>query len=948
MALSDLKTLMNASAQNLSQFKGLSAAYGILLGGTPSIDGYTNLINTNNSTNFGAGASGPTFNDENIYINTINALYQGNATAKSAFDAIVASAATIQDALTLVYNYVIPAASRTQAGLDYFKSQASFYASRAAELGVAGTNGTALVAFASLTKIAVDNDIGGLGDTINDLKAAVDNGTAAIPQGGDVFTPLETADGTQFDPDDVGGGSNQGQTFTLTTGVDAGAAFTGGTGNDTFNANPGASNAVTFTALDSLDGGAGSDILNVSTIQDANNTGFTLSTAATVKNIETLNLTVASDNVGDTLTADVSSWTGLTTANFVISGVDSAATITTKGNVTSVSVTGSVAAGITDSATTDTLASVTATDATGLVTVTSDKLTKLVLNNSDAGATVTAAAGARVLELTLNGIDGGTVADAEATTLNVVSSGTKTTAVTLNAAKATTVTVDAAVETVITDVNIAAATSLTTKGAGAVTVSALSTVTALTSIDSSASTGGLSVGAAIGNAVTFKGGAGKDSVIVGATTKAITTAGGDDTVTVAGVSALGTGGSIDAGEGTDTLKFSTYANAVTASAATTFAGTVSGFERLELSGANGAAGAVVNLANLDNINYVTLSATNTATTTISNMASGGTIVFKADQTAGQDATVAVTNANTGTSDVLNVVLSKATALAAVELIAADVETINITSTETATTLLGNVTHALELNATAAKSLVVSGNAGVTFGTLTGATALTSIDASGVTAGLVSLTTAALANAATIKGGAGANTVVASAATKAVTYTGQDKVDTITINNAQNNIVTTAAGDDVIVTGSGADTIDAGAGNDTITSGTGLDQITGGAGNDIFNIVASANGNIFATIKDATAGDKLSFTDLGTETFAATKLTLGGTAVFQDYLNLAAAGDGGTHAAISWFQFGGNTYVVQDVSAGVSFVNGTDMVVELTGLINLATATGAGTNVITLA
>ncbi len=31
MPIADLKTLMNASAQNLSQFKGLSAAYGILL-----------------------------------------------------------------------------------------------------------------------------------------------------------------------------------------------------------------------------------------------------------------------------------------------------------------------------------------------------------------------------------------------------------------------------------------------------------------------------------------------------------------------------------------------------------------------------------------------------------------------------------------------------------------------------------------------------------------------------------------------------------------------------------------------------------------------------------------------------------------------------------------------------------------------------------------------------
>lgn len=269
MALSDLKTLINSSAQNTSQFKGLSAAYGILLGGTPTIDGYTNLINTNNTTNFGAGGS-TVFNDENIYINTINALYQGNPTAKASFDAIVSSAATIQDALTLVYNYVIPASARTEAGLNYFKSQASFYAARAAELGVAGTNGTALVAFASLTKIAVDNDIGGLGDTINDLKAAVDNNTAQIPQSGNAFTPLETADGTQFDADDVGGGgNNQGQTFTLTTAIDN---LTGTLANDTFVAGVTGAGDNTLTAGDAVNGGAGTDRINI--FGNANSAAF--------------------------------------------------------------------------------------------------------------------------------------------------------------------------------------------------------------------------------------------------------------------------------------------------------------------------------------------------------------------------------------------------------------------------------------------------------------------------------------------------------------------------------------------------------------------------------------------------------------------------------------------------------------------------------------------------
>lgn len=272
----------------------------------------------------------------------------------------------------------------------------------------------------------------------------------------------------------------------------------------------------------------------------------------------------------------------------------------------------------------------------------------------------------------------------------------------------------------------------------------------------------------------------------------------------------------------------------------------------------------------------------------------------------------------------------------------------ITSTETATTLLGTVTHAATLSATAATSLVISGNAGVTLGTLTGATKLASIDASGVSTGLVSFTTAALTSAAEIKGGAGENTVVDSAATKAVTYIGQDKVDTITINNALNNVVTTAGGADVIVTGSGNDTINAGDGDDNITSGTGLDVISGGAGNDRFNIVAPLSGNAYVTITDINAGDIISVADQGMETFASTKISLADMALFADYLNAAAASaTAAANGNSTWFQFAGNTYLVQDNSNSATFDNGTDIVVRMTGIVDLSTATGGTTNALTI-
>jgi len=102
-----------------------------------------------------------------------------------------------------------------------------------------------------------------------------------------------------------------------------------------------------------------------------------------------------------------------------------------------------------------------------------------------------------------------------------------------------------------------------------------------------------------------------------------------------------------------------------------------------------------------------------------------------------------------------------------------------------------------------------------------------------------------------------------------------------------------------------------------------------------------------TITDAAVGDKITFVNQGAETFAATKLNVNAATTLTDALNIAAAGDGSTNGAISWFQYGGNTYIVEDNSAGATFGAG-DIVVKLTGLVDLSTATGAGTHIITLA
>ena len=88
----------------------------------------------------------------------------------------------------------------------------------------------------------------------------------------------------------------------LTTGIDQGASYVGGAGNDTFNALDGAGAVATFTALDLLDGGAGTDTLNIT-----QTTAFATVASAVVKNIENANITS-----GLAVNADVSGWTGLT------------------------------------------------------------------------------------------------------------------------------------------------------------------------------------------------------------------------------------------------------------------------------------------------------------------------------------------------------------------------------------------------------------------------------------------------------------------------------------------------------------------------------------------------------------------------------------------------------------------------------------------------------------
>lgn len=183
--------------------------------------------------------------------------------------------------------------------------------------------------------------------------------------------------------------ANVGQNFTLTTGVDAIGTFTGGAGADIFNAAPGVGGAPTLTALDNLNGGAGIDTINVIDTGLPGST-YVVSTVATVKNIEIANVTSVSNKV----TADLSAWTGLTTANVISSG----------GQTTKVGTTGSINA--TDTALTN--GAITATGGVNTTVTTSGGTTGGAINVTGATGNVVVAAG-NVAAVAAGDVSGNTI-----------------------------------------------------------------------------------------------------------------------------------------------------------------------------------------------------------------------------------------------------------------------------------------------------------------------------------------------------------------------------------------------------------------------------------------------------------------------------------------------------------------------------------------------------------
>ena len=651
--------------------------------------------------------------------------------------------------------------------------------------------------------------------------------------------------------------------------------------------------------------------------------------------------------VGGTSTAPTVAFTGTATGNLANitlggNGAGVSSTVVTTAGVDAVTAAGKT--GVTANSVTITdVNNGSATKAGTITTATAENYTTFTfngnalttLNLTGGSGNITIANGGltsptnKTLALTVNGLTGGVLDDANIyTTLNVTATGKSSTLADIT-------------DTALTALNVAGDKTLTlTSTAGATALANVSVTgsaglkatfvaTTMKAIDTTGTTGTSTI-TFDATAATYTGGAGVDLVATSAIapTKAISLGGGDDKLSLFSGTVSVTG-AIAGGTGTDTLSM-VVADAALADDNLGFSALVTGFEVLELTGSTG--NQSVNLANLTLTNKVVVGAQAAAgTLTLDGLVSGGTLTIN-----GARATSGVTVTNsafaTPTTDSLNIAITNIGGsgdINAGTVTAANVETINI-SVNDGDQVIPADSHSLVLTADKATTVVITNDNTIDTVstnptsatdntkldlTMTGSTKVTLIDGSAMTGGLT-VTSVNTTSATTIKGGLGADALTAA-------------------------------------TGTTADILLGGAGADTLTSNAGLTTLTGGAGNDLFvTATAGANGNVYTTITDASAGDRIQLKDVvaGSETFTAAKLGLAATASFADYLDFATdSTTAHNNGAITWFQYGNNTYIVQDVSSSADFVAGQDIVIALNGLIDLSKASlsynGAGAPVL---
>ncbi len=467
-----------------------------------------------------------------------------------------------------------------------------------------------------------------------------------------------------------------------------------------------------------------------------------------------------------------------------------------------------------------------------------------------------------------------------------------------------------------------------------------------------------------------KAAAGNDTITVGAGSVNVDAGEGNDTILVSG---LDKSDVIDGGTGTDVLGL-TFADADAADAATTAGGelraTWKGVDVLRVTDTISGA---LNIGTLG-FNSLQIDADVSdggagASVAVTGFTNGGTVEYRTNANMTDALAIGLKDAALTTDDAINIKLNADVAHAAALATKFTVNGINVVNVNavdrvdstTATDDNGAddgysiaLTDAANMNA-----LNISGTAAVSFTLDAGAAAIKTIDASTST-GNVTINVSAFAGTerVTIKGSQGVNTI-----------TGDDAAfGEAIIGGAKGDSITAGAGADSITGGAGRDAFINVDGDSTLAS---LDKIADfgkasiavlAADNDLMNAVSD-----FQATATAKGGDNADVLDIGTTAAAlsaavstpvdvaaasgdATKdikavlsakgiVTLSGAdkglidTLAEFVAVVQTAGLGVTTAGeVAAFEFGGNTYVFQEVGA-------TDQLIELTGVTGFTSSTG---------
>ena len=267
-------------------------------------------------------------------------------------------------------------------------------------------------------------------------------------------------------------------------------------------------------------------------------------------------------------------------------------------------------------------------------------------------------------------------------------------------------------------------------------------------------------------------------------------------------------------------------------------------------------------------------------------------------------------------------------------------TLNVTGTgKTTLTLTDTVAGTIAITNSGTGSLTVSDGAGTAAANLllTGAMTATFTDANVTSLSLAANQTVTFTDAGTsgitISGASDNNRVALTLGAAAATNT-----NTVTLGNANNSIAdVTSAGGVAITVGTGSNLIDvhsAAVGNATYSAAITLGAHTATTGID--SILVSKIGTNTGTntvITGAVTGDKITFTD--TAGTVAT-VNLNANTYASVALGLTAAHGATAAHGVATFLFGGNTYVVQDVTAANAAP--TSSVIELIGTHTVSSVT----------